>query len=99
MFSGLFNVLDHDMVSITLKADLDQNYYNLKDTLNIIQFLDNNYTVSIPEDNKPSIIIDTNNKKEESYSKSLDYKIYAPFILLIILLVLFIPFKRLKNKK
>ena len=47
--SSLFRFQDHEMLIVTIHAPYDNNYYNILDNLNLIQFIDDNYQIKEPE--------------------------------------------------
>lgn len=43
--SALFNISGHDILLVSLNADYNINFANIEDTINIINFMDNNYDI------------------------------------------------------
>lgn len=97
--SALFQKENHELVVITLGGEkIEKNYYNLIDTLNIIDYIDQNYEIEKETTQTP--VIKVTNSSIEVIKETIKYH-YEFIIILLIVLVLFTALmkkKKIKNK-
>ncbi len=99
--SSLFQVQNHEILIITIHAPYDNNFYNLKDNLNLIAFMDNNYEVKEIEEERPKEEIKVPEISENIINDriNVDYKLLGIIGLIIFLvIILFLGTKKRKKK-
>ncbi len=95
--SSLFKFQDHEILIVTIHAPYDDNYFNIRDNLEIIDFIDDNYQIEeVKEEIKDEKLVESIDVIKEN---NINYKLIGSILGIIILfIILVLPHKKRKKK-